>query len=379
MTGLSERDNALAGFIDKWANPFGEPDYESGPIETLLPSWFRKLLFQGILPGSDQQRMATTKQAATYLASQADKYNGALTPQDQDQLMADADWLSRMTMIFTGIGAAILPASPKSEWFMRNNQTGELEMIALVSGNYFKDAAERGTDAARDELWNRYGIAGMYALTSINSPTSERLSDEGLEWYKANGQAARTVGIDRFGVFFPGDSSPAVIAWQEKQGIRDRLTPDEWANEVSSFLFRLQRANIVRLAEEQGLTDEERGALVASLEEEFGGSPESKYGIRSRASLLDSIRVGLTLPEIMSLPQGQEAAEAVALYDGALAAAKERNGDGLKAAANQDLAEMLAQQLAALDRMSAERVKATGGSTVSGVTDVLRTLIEEND
>ena len=379
MSGLSESDNALAGFIEKWSQPFGEPDYSSGPIETLLPSWFNKLVIQGLIPGSEQTRMATTKQAATYLASQVDQYNGALTPDDQDRMMRDADWLSRMTMVFTGIGAAVLPASPKSEWFIRNNQDGELQMIATVAGNYFLDAAAMGSDAAREELWNRYGVAGMYAITSINTPTSERMSDQALDWYKANKGDASAIGLDKFGVFFPGESSPAVLAWQEKKGIRQRMSPDMWANEVNALLFRLQKSNITRLAESQGLSTEEKAVLVASLEEEFGGSPESKFGIRTRESLLDSIRVGLTLDSILALPQGQEAAEAVALYDGALAAAKERNGDGLKAKANQDLASMLARQLAILDRMSAERAKADGGSTVSGVTDVIRTLIEEND
>ncbi|MGE0229311.1 MAG: hypothetical protein AB7U23_12490 [Dehalococcoidia bacterium] len=376
-TGLNQRDGAIADFLTKWSQPFGEPDYSNGFLEQMLPSWARTLLVKGgWIPGGEQQRLSTTKQAAVFLASQPDQYNGALLPEDQAKLMEDADFLSRATNTLLGIGAAILPASPRSDWFVRNDQDGSATLVATIAGNYFTEAQQVGYDQAKANLWERYGIAGMYAITSIYTPTTERITDDALDWYKANKDDAKRVGIETFGVFFPGDSSPAAVAWQESMGLRSKMSPAEWSQEVQGTLYRLQKANIEAIAQKQGLTIEERQTMIAALEQEFGGAaPRSNFAVRSRDDLLDQIRRGLGVKSIADLPQGQEAMQALALYDGATKVAKERNGDGLAAEANADIARLLMEQLDQLEEMSMHRVNAYGGNTVSGVTDVIRTLI----
>ncbi|MGV0949357.1 MAG: hypothetical protein ACOYB3_01705 [Azonexus sp.] len=317
-TGITDKPGLIGETLQKMAYPFGEPDPETGMVDSALPAWMKYAVFgAGLVPGGGEQWRRQQEKGALIATASRHDYGDLTKPENQDKWFQDADGLARVASFIRGFGAFMLPTSPVSEWQMKD-KAGSWLPVASVAENYYSSAREKGPDQAIMELANTYGENGLAAI--IPSTTGDRsLSDEAYQYLKKHPEIP-TSQYDAVALMFPGRVGPIALAWQKNSGARRDLSFAEKEDKAYGLLYRLQLAEVYRAGEENSWTADQIQAGKDAVLDRFGGVvPSGSFDPNYTANGMANLKNLLQTPTGQSMPGAADAMSMLNIYETALA------------------------------------------------------------
>jgi hypothetical protein len=315
-SGLTDRPGALADTLTMSAYPYGEPDPDTALIDTIVPAWAKYTILGGLMPGGGEQWRRQQEKGALIATASRHDYGDLTDPANQERWFEDANGLARIASIIRGFGTFMLPTSPQSNWVMKD-KTGNWLPIASVSSQYFDTVSEQGPDQAIIALANQYGEKGLAAI--IPMTTGDRgLSGAAYTYLKAHPEIPQSQ-YDAVALMFPGDPSPASLAWQRTSGYRRNLSWQEKQDKAYGLLYRLQLAEVYRAAEEHGWSPEQIQAGKDAVLDRFGGVvPSGSFDPNFTQNGMANLRNLLDTPAGASMPNAATALSILNTYDAAV-------------------------------------------------------------
>lgn len=368
--GLGDKPGPVGDLIRAMAYPFGEPDPETGIIESFVPAWTKYAVFgSGLYNGGGEEfRRAQQKGALMATASRND-YGDLNDPMAQKRWFQDADTVARIASFIRGMGSFILPASPVTDW-QTKDKSGNWLPVASVAKQYRDQENQYGNDQAIVNLVQQYGEKGLAALISATAG-QKPLSDDAYR-FMLNNPDASTLGEDTIAVMFPGDPSPITLAWQRAQGQRRDLSWNEKQDAAVGLLYRYQMAEVTRAAASAGWNADQIDEAKQTVLDRFGGQvPPKAFDPNYYDNILAGMRNAVSSPWAKDIPSTPTVAKALAAYDAALGAYRLHAKDdhatltGKKAALWRDEFHQVLDELLASDPNAA------------GAIDALRSMTEE--
>jgi hypothetical protein len=212
-------DNPTTDFVRSQVLPFGDPDTGGGMIESLFPSYWRKLQAGlGAHPSdrSKRQLMATTRDVAAYLASTGD-YDLS-TPEGQQRLQDDAKAKGRALFIIRSIAQGVAP-SPPSPHFFAKDKTGALHTLYTLQADYRK-MQDQNYQTATQRFIDKWGDLAFLSTISRTTGTNAT-TDKVNNLVRSHPDQAKRFP-DVIGLFAPGGTiDPGEIERQIQAGTRD--------------------------------------------------------------------------------------------------------------------------------------------------------------
>lgn len=261
-------DNEITASIRQIAAPFGEKDI----IETMVPSWFSKIIggvgaipVLGDIVGpwvdalSPANKNKHLRDAMMILSTSGNYADWATNDKTARQLRDDSAGLAKAMLLTTGLFQNVLPSTPyvqTTTQLAADEMKGALEAentalytVSMMNSLFQQYRARNGYDdsAAREEWVKDFGPAALFATTGDWKNLSRVPTSQALDFARKNPEIAKA-NLDTFTLFFPqGDSSDvAAISWIRKHGVgdRERKSKDDIFKDVIGFLERVQRLRI---------------------------------------------------------------------------------------------------------------------------------------
>jgi hypothetical protein len=326
-TGLTDKPGPIGDLIRAMAYPFGEPDPETGLIESATPAWVRYAVFGAGLAqgGGEQFRRAQQKGALIATASRND-YGDLTDPINQKRWFQDADGVARLASFFRGMGSFLLPASPVPQWETKD-KSGNWLAVGSVAAQYRQQEQEYGNDQAIVNLVDQYGEKGLAAIISSTSG-DKPLSDAAYQYSLAYPDDATRIGPDALAAMFPGDPSPITLAWQRASGARRDLSYGEKQDAALGLLYRYQMAEVNRAAVAGKWSADAIQEAKDAVLQRFGGKvPPRAFDPNYYDNLIQGIRNATSLESSGSIPGVSSARQALAAYDAALSSYRDHAHD----------------------------------------------------
>lgn len=370
-TGLTDQPGPIGDLIRSLAYPFGEPDPETGLIESASPAWVKYAIFgAGFAPGGGEDFRRSQQKGALIATASRNDYGDLTDPINQKRWFQDADGVARMASFIRGIGSFLLPASPVPEWQMKD-PAGNWMPVASVAAQYRQQAAENGNDQAIVNLVEQYGEKGLAAILSATSG-DKVLSDNAYQYSLRNGDDATRIGPDAMALLFPGDPSPITMAWQRAGGTRRDLSYAEKEDMALGLLYRYQIAEVNRAAiAGEWDADALQEAKDAVLDRFGGVVPSRSFDPNYYDNTVAGLRHATEVESADSIPTLASARAALAAYDSALAAYRDHVHDPRATLTGKKAAMWREELHAALDDILAQDPNAVG------VVDVFMSITQE--
>lgn len=326
-TGITDNPGPIGDLIRAMVYPFGEPDPDQGVLESASPAWVRYAVFgSGFAPGGGEEfRRAQQKGALMATAARTD-YGDLTDPVNQKRWFADADGVARLASFIRGFGSFILPASPTSDWQVKD-KAGDWYAVATVASQYRQQEEMNGNDQAIVNLVEQYGEGGLAAILS-STGGDKPLADRAYKFTLTNPEEATRIGPNALALLFPGDPSPITLAWQKASGVRRDLSYAEKEDASLGLLWRYQMAEVSRAAVAGEWTKDQITEAKDAMLARFGGSvPARTFDPNYYQNTIQGIRNAIDSPVAGEIPTLNAAKAALAMYDEALAGYREEAND----------------------------------------------------
>lgn len=225
-------DNMPQG-IKNWLFPFGTSDFTRGPLSSVLPANWNRIL--GGAFGFKETYASTYKPILNYLAS-GGNYD-LDNPDDQARLATDGDLFARWFGVMRGVTGLVAPSALQIKGLTSDGNGDALTQVALYKD--FQDIL-----VSNDGEWNKsitefvdlFGASALFAIigtTTGNAPTN-------LDSYKFITKYPDVVDKygDIYGYVYPGGGlSQEMYKWNLVSGKKTKLTTEQMIDKVNSYRY----------------------------------------------------------------------------------------------------------------------------------------------
>lgn len=285
--------------------PYGE----SGLIDSVIPSWARKMGKYWADPQRDTDHGNTVFDVAKYLQSTG-KYGNSQA--EIDRMMRDAGKKAQWLSVIRAMGAATLPSSPSPQ-FLALDKNGSVLVAQQMANDYYdmveKAAGEgRPEDDALGEWLEKYGEDAFLTIQSKSrlltyGPPSIVLGKDAVKWARKNEELVREYP-SVYWLFAPKTGEPGEFA-----GYHEQVTKGERQVPAPEIKVRLANARLgnffyqkARTAAGPSPTDGQREILreiKSRLKDKYPGFGEN-FGVMGKVSVDQAIT---ELEGIVATPQ----------------------------------------------------------------------------
>jgi hypothetical protein len=344
-------DNEIIASIRQIAAPFGEKNV----IETMVPSWFSKVLGGiGAVPVAGDilgpwldvlapaNKNKNLRDAMMILSTSGNYADWATNDQTARRLRDDAAGLGKALLLTTGLFQNVMPSTPyiQTTTPLKGDQfEGELEAentalytVSMLNSMFQQYRTRNGFDdsAAREEWVKDFGPAALFATTGDWKNLSRVPTSQALQFARQNPEIAKA-NLDLFTLFFPqGDSSDvAATMWIRRYGMgdRERKNKDEIFSEIVSFLERTQKFRIDSLEANGFINEAEATAARDELKQRYIETGSTTGFFADKTEEMDKLYAFVNrYPEIQSSEAGKAFMEAWVVRQVSLDQVREQTG-----------------------------------------------------
>jgi hypothetical protein len=215
-------DNPNLDFIRHQLLPFGETDVQGGFLESMLPSYIRRLLAVAgkQTPSQRRQMISTTRDVMAYLYStgEYDISNQA----GQKVLLDDAKRKAKQLWIIRALAQSSAPSSPTGVMSVKDKD-GRLHALFAMAAD-FQKMRTQNFDTATERFLKKYGeYAFLVTIPKTHGDTAP--TDVANMFARTHPDVAEAYP-NTFGLFVPGGKvDPGEIQRQIDAGNRDVIDP----------------------------------------------------------------------------------------------------------------------------------------------------------
>ena len=263
-------DNLPEG-IKNWLFPFGRSDFSSGPLATVLPSNWNRII--GGALGIKETYAATYKPIMAYLAG-GNNYN-LDNPEDQAKLVKDSDVFARWFGIMRGITGLVAPSALQVKGITSDGNGDAVTQMALY--NDFQDML-----ATNDNNYNKtvadfldlYGVTSVFAI--ISSSTGNAPSNwDSYKFVTKNPDVATKYG-DIWGYVYPGGGlSQEMYKWNLLNNTKKQLTAKEMLEKANNLRYYAALDGLLAQVDGGYLDKDQFKEAKNYLKASMGGGPKS--------------------------------------------------------------------------------------------------------
>lgn len=294
--------------------PFGQIQ---GPADIVFPSWLKKTFMYFL--GDNTLVNRGMKDWASYLASTGNYGDNPLADDaTRDRLFNDAQSMSKIMGILTGLFQSISPATPQTEVLLKiKNPENKMKfMTSTILYQYWDEIINRNPGdygAAVREFGETFGVNNL--MIALGGTTSAvRGTEDAWSFMNNNPDAVAKYGKGKSDVlpyFFPGGANFAMkyYNWQSKTGVRRPLNRTEIEQEAEGMIYAMRKDQIVDEQIANGYTQFWYVDQIAKLDKEFGGRPSETVTTNTIYERLDRIGKALADPAFRQSPIYAQVAE----------------------------------------------------------------------
>lgn len=263
-------DNLPEG-IKNWLFPFGRSDFSSGPLATVLPANWNRII--GGALGVKDTYAATYKPIMAYLAG-GNNYN-LDNPDDQVKLTKDTDIFARWFGIMRGITGLIAPSALQVKGITSDGNGDAVTQMALY--NDFQDmlvANDNNYNKTVADFLDLYGVTAVFAI--ISSSTGNAPSNwDSYKFVTKNPDVATKYG-DIWGFVYPGGGlSQEMYKWNLLNNTKKQLTSKEMLEKANNLRYYAALDGLLAQVDGGYLDKDQFKEAKNYLKASMGGGPKS--------------------------------------------------------------------------------------------------------
>lgn len=263
-------DNLPEG-IKNWLFPFGRSDFSSGPLATVLPANWNRII--GGAFGVKDTYAATYKPIMAYLAG-GNNYN-LDNPDDQNKLTRDTDIFARWFGIMRGITGLVAPSALQVKGITSDGNGDAVTQIALY--NDFQDmlvANDNNYNKTVADFLDLYGVTSVFAI--ISSSTGNAPSNwDSYKFVTKNPDVANKYG-DIWGYVYPGGGlSQEMYKWNLLNNTKKQLTTKEMLEKANNLRYYAALDGLLAQVDNGYLDKDQFKEAKNYLKASMGGGPKS--------------------------------------------------------------------------------------------------------
>jgi len=263
-------DNLPEG-IKNWLFPFGRSDFSSGPLATVLPSNWNRII--GGAFGVKQTYAATYKPIMAYLAG-GNNYN-LDNPDDQGKITRDTDIFARWFGIMRGVTGLVAPSALQVKGITSDGNGDAVTQIALYNdfqemlvnndNNYNKTVAD---------FLDLYGVTAIFAIISSSAGNAPSNWDS-YKFVTSNPDVANKYG-DIWGYVYPGGGlSQEMYKWNLLNNTKKQLTTKEMLEKANNLRYYAALDGLLAQVDGGFLDKDQFKEAKNYLKASMGGGPKS--------------------------------------------------------------------------------------------------------
>lgn len=263
-------DNLPEG-IKNWLFPFGRSDFSSGPLATILPSNWNRII--GGAVGVKDTYASTFKPIMAYLAG-GNNYN-LDNPDDQSKLMRDTDVFARWFGIMRGVTGLVAPSALQVKGITSDGNGDAVTQIALYNdfqemlvnndNNYNKTVAD---------FLDLYGVTAVFAIISSSAGNAPSNWDS-YKFVTKNPDVANKYG-DIWGYVYPGGGlSQEMYKWNLVNNTKKQLTSKEMLEKANNLRYYAALDGLLAQVDNGYLDKDQFKEAKNYLKASMGGGPKS--------------------------------------------------------------------------------------------------------
>ena len=294
--------------------PFGAAER---PEDVVFPAWLKKTFLYAM--GNPAVVNRGIKDWASYLASTGQYGEDPLSNDAvRNKLFNDAESISRSLGVWMGFFQSISPATPREEILLKiKNPENKMKfMTSTMLYTYWNELLDRNPGdygAAVREFAETFGKNNI--LVALSGSTSAVTgTDDAWSFLNNNPQIADKYAkstTDIVPYFFPGGAEFAIkyYNWQNRTGVRRRLTADELEREAENMVYSMRKDQIAEEQIANRYTNFWYVDQIAALDKEFGGRPPEQVTTATAYEKISRVGEALQDPAFQDSPVYEQVAQ----------------------------------------------------------------------